>query len=63
VLSAREQEVAQLVAAGKTNAEIAAALYLSIRTVERHVGSILSKVGYRSRVRIASEATAGPLPS
>jgi DNA-binding NarL/FixJ family response regulator/tetratricopeptide (TPR) repeat protein len=61
-LSAREQEIAQLVAAGQTNTEIAAALYLSPRTVERHVSSILSKLGYRSRVQIASEAAAGRLP-
>jgi len=62
VLSAREQEVAQLVAAGQTNAEIAGTLYLSPRTVERHVGSILAKLGYRSRVQIATEAAAGRLP-
>jgi DNA-binding CsgD family transcriptional regulator len=62
VLSVREQEVAQLVAAGMTNAEIAAALYLSPRTVERHVGNILTKLGFRSRVQIASETAAGRLP-
>ncbi|MGH2883193.1 MAG: helix-turn-helix domain-containing protein, partial [Solirubrobacteraceae bacterium] len=61
-LSAREQEIAQLVAAGQTNAEIAAALYLSRRTVEHHVSNILTKLGYRSRVQIASEAAAGRLP-
>jgi DNA-binding CsgD family transcriptional regulator len=62
VLTAREQEVAQLVAAGQTNAEIAAALYLSPRTVERHVGHILTKLGYRSRVEIAREVASGHLP-
>ena len=62
VLSAREQEVAQLVAAGHTNREIAASLYLSPRTVERHVGNILTKLGYRSRIQIATEAAAGRLP-
>lgn len=62
VLSAREQEVAQLVAAGHTNREIAATLYLSPRTVERHVGNILTKLGYRSRVQLATEAAAGRLP-
>ncbi len=61
-LSAREQEIVQMVAAGHTNAEIAAALYLSPRTVEHHVSNILSKLGYRSRVQIASEAAAGRLP-
>jgi DNA-binding CsgD family transcriptional regulator len=62
VLTAREEEVAQLVAAGQTNAEIATALYLSPRTVERHVGSILTKLGYRSRVEIAREVASGHLP-
>jgi DNA-binding CsgD family transcriptional regulator len=61
-LSSREQEVAQLVAAGQTNSEIAAALYLSPRTVERHVGNILMKLGYRSRVEIAKEVATGRLP-
>ena len=61
-LSAREQEIVQLVAAGQTNAEIAAALYLSRRTVEHYVSNILTKLGYRSRVQIASEAAAGRLP-
>ncbi len=61
-LSAREQEVAQLVASGRTNAEIAAGLYLSPRTVERHVGNILNKLGYRSRVEIAKEVASGHLP-
>jgi len=61
-LSAREQEITQLVAAGQTNAEIAAALYLSPRTVEHYVSNILTKLGYRSRVQIASEAAAGRLP-
>ena len=61
-LSAREEEVAQLVASGQTNAEIAASLYLSPRTVERHVGNILTKLGYRSRVEIAKEVATGRLP-
>jgi DNA-binding CsgD family transcriptional regulator len=61
-LSSREQEVAQLVSAGHTNAEIAAALYMSPRTVERHVSNILLKLGYRLRVQLAAEAAAGRLP-
>ena len=62
LLSPREQEVVQLIAAGNTNAEIADTLYLSPRTVERHVGNILTKLGYRSRVQIAADAAAGRLP-
>jgi len=62
VLSERELEVALLVAAGKTNAEIGAQLYLSPRTVERHVGAILTKLGHRSRVELAARVAAGELP-
>jgi DNA-binding CsgD family transcriptional regulator len=61
VLTAREQETAQLVAIGHTNAEIATSLYLSPRTVERHVSNILTKLGYRSRIQIATDAAAGRL--
>lgn len=50
------------VGAGQTNAEIAAALFLSPRTVERHVGNILTKLGYRSRIQIAKEVATGHLP-
>jgi DNA-binding CsgD family transcriptional regulator/tetratricopeptide (TPR) repeat protein len=62
VLTAREQEIAYLVAAGRTNAEIARSLWNSPRTVERHVGSILGKLGYRSRVELAAAVAAGELP-
>jgi DNA-binding NarL/FixJ family response regulator len=62
ILTAREHEVARLVAAGQTNAEIASSLYLSPRTVERHVGNILTNLGFRSRVQIAIDAAAGRLP-
>jgi DNA-binding NarL/FixJ family response regulator len=48
-LSAREQEVLGLVAAGRTNRQIAAELVLSERTVERHVSNIFRKLGVSSR--------------
>jgi DNA-binding NarL/FixJ family response regulator len=48
MLSTREQEIAQLNTAGNTNPEIAATFYLSPRTVELHVGNILTKLGCRS---------------
>jgi DNA-binding CsgD family transcriptional regulator/tetratricopeptide (TPR) repeat protein len=60
-LSEREFEVALQVAAGQTNADIAAALFLSPRTVERHIGNILGKLGFRSRVEIAAHVAAGNL--
>jgi DNA-binding NarL/FixJ family response regulator len=49
-LSPREVEVLRLVAAGKANKEVAGALALSVKTVERHVGSILTKLDVPSRV-------------
>ncbi len=48
-LSPREREVAQLAASGHTNAEIAARLYVSPRTVESHVASALRKLGGQTR--------------
>lgn len=48
-LTRREAEVLSLIAAGRTNTEIAAALVLSVRTVEHHVSSILAKTGARRR--------------
>lgn len=41
----REAEILQLIAAGKSNQEIAAILVLSVRTVERHISNIYSKIG------------------
>lgn len=58
-LSARETSVAFLVANGKTNAEIGELLHISGRTVEYHIGNILSKCGLRSRVEIAAQIAAG----
>jgi DNA-binding CsgD family transcriptional regulator len=52
VLTERELEVALLVIEGASNREIAASLYLSVRTVEVHVGRILAKLGVRSRVEL-----------
>jgi DNA-binding NarL/FixJ family response regulator len=53
-LSAREQEVARLVARGLTNPEIAAKLIIGERTVQTHVSNILSKSRLGSRVQVAS---------
>lgn len=52
-ITPREREVLQLVATGKTNQEIAAALSISEKTVEKHVGAILSKLNVTSRVEAA----------
>lgn len=53
-LTAREREVALLVARGKSNRNIAGDLVLSERTVETHVTNILLKLGYTSRAQIAA---------
>jgi len=55
-LSRREREVMRLVVVGRTNREIAQALYLSPRTVDMHVRNILRKLDVRSRVEAANRA-------
>jgi len=59
-LTAREFEVARLVAAGRTNREIAAALFLSPKTVAAHVEHILTKLGAGRRAEIAAWVAALP---
>lgn len=54
-LTEREQQVANLVAAGASNPEIAEALFLSRKTVERHVSNALAKLGARNRVELATK--------
>jgi DNA-binding NarL/FixJ family response regulator len=53
-LTARESEIATLVASGRTNAEIADALNLSVFTVKNHVSSILMKLQVRTRTEAAA---------
>ena len=55
-LTRRETEVAALAARGLTNRDIAARLFLSVRTVEAHVDHILTKLGFRSRTQLAAWA-------
>jgi DNA-binding CsgD family transcriptional regulator len=52
VLTAAEQRVANLVAAGRTNGEIAAELFMGLRTVEAHLSRVYRKLGVRSRVEL-----------
>jgi DNA-binding NarL/FixJ family response regulator len=51
----REREVAELIAGGRTNRQIASALFVSERTVETHVSNIFGKLGIASRAEIARE--------
>jgi DNA-binding NarL/FixJ family response regulator len=55
-LTGREAEVLALVAAGRTNREIATALHLSERTVARHLSNIFTKIGVSSRTAAAAFA-------
>ncbi|HEU5486515.1 MAG TPA: helix-turn-helix transcriptional regulator, partial [Microlunatus sp.] len=55
-LTARELEVLRLVAAGRTNGEIGAALFISTKTASVHVSNILAKLGVSSRGEAAAIA-------
>ena len=61
-LTRREQEILDLVCAGLTNAEIAARLVISQKTVDHHVSAILAKLGVRTRHAAAMLAAASPAP-
>ncbi len=52
-LTAREEEVLLTVARGRTNAEIADELFISLSTVKSHLASLMNKLGARNRVEIA----------
>ena len=53
VLTPVERRIAGLVADGRTNREVAAGLFLSVRTVESHLGRIYRKLDVRSRTELA----------
>jgi DNA-binding CsgD family transcriptional regulator len=51
-LSPAERRVVELVAAGRTNREVAAELFLGERTVEKHLSNVYAKLGVRSRTEL-----------
>lgn len=53
-LTERERQICRLIADGSTNPQIAQALFLSRKTVERHVSNIFSKLGVKNRAELAS---------
>ena len=55
-LTRREQEVLELIHAGRTNAEIAETLVISVKTVGHHVSAVLAKLGAPTRTAAAAEA-------
>jgi non-specific serine/threonine protein kinase len=57
-LTARERQVARLIAAGHSNKQIAAELVISQRTAENHVEHILTKLGFTARAQVAAWAAA-----
>jgi DNA-binding CsgD family transcriptional regulator len=56
-LSTREREIADLVARGLTNREIAARLFLSEKTIESHLSKAFGKLGVSSRAALAAQVT------
>ena len=52
-LTDREEQVLLIVARGRTNAEIAGELHLSLSTVKSHIASLMTKLGVRNRVELA----------
>ena len=59
-LTGTERQVAELIAAGATNRDAAAALFVSVRTIETHVAAIYRKLGVRSRAELARQLPSSP---
>jgi DNA-binding NarL/FixJ family response regulator len=54
LLSRRERQIAELISSGKTNREIAAELFLSVKTVEGHLAKVFGKLGVSRRAAVAA---------
>lgn len=62
LLSAREVQVAREVAAGRSNREVAAKIFISERTVKAHLGAIFEKLGVRDRLQLVLRLATSPEP-
>ncbi|WP_228769993.1 ATP-binding protein [Actinokineospora alba] len=62
-LTKRETEIADLIAEGLTNKDIAAKLFISQRTAETHVDHILTKLGFHNRAQVAAWTATTPRAS
>lgn len=68
-LTDSELAVVRLVAAGQTNSQVAAQLYLSPNTISSHLHHVFTKLGIRSRVELVrafvshEDASSGPVPT
>ena len=62
-LTPSERRVAELVAAGHSNKEVAAALFISPKTVEGHLASVYAKLGVRSRAELARKVASEEIPA
>jgi DNA-binding NarL/FixJ family response regulator len=60
IVSPAERRVLQALVSGGSNRELASALYLSVRTVESHISSLLAKTGCRSRTQLVLWALSRP---
>jgi DNA-binding CsgD family transcriptional regulator len=58
-LTPSEHRVAELVASGLSNKEVAAQMFVTVRTVEAHLSSVYAKLGVRSRTQLAGRLDAG----
>jgi DNA-binding CsgD family transcriptional regulator len=56
-LTATERQIAELVAEGRSNKEVAAALFVSVKTVEANLSRVYAKLGIRSRAALAAQLT------